>query len=675
MEHYVKLVDGKYYLSDSYLVKSGVNQRTLNNYISKANKGKSTNFRSFKERSTKKSWILFETIPPKILAKHRIQVNEDNLDYHIEKVNKTRLTKRYKAIWFVLFNAWSEPSLWMQYMPYYANLIIDKEKQRLLSKTHAIFKEIFGLQKEYALKEIHSMYLKLANAAFWTDNYNSFNKKILKAKREGISEVLVHDFILFGRQNYKLSLFAQRRIKYHYSISKAYSIQKIHSKVNEELLERGLSTLSYSTVQKFLNRPAVRNQCDIIRYGDAHAKQHLFPYIMRKEPDYQGQILQIDATILNLHCLDHNKKPIRLRLCVVIDVYSRKIIGHSLAESENSVMVLSAIRDAFENFGIIPIEIVYDGAKAFKSRDFQLFKEQAEEYGINFRTSRARNPRDKGHVERWFRTFQSSYMCEAYGSYGAGIKSTRLGERAQQELVELYQKKENLRDIDSTKKLIANLIGRYNSDTEVKYKDRINQKDPRIKKFKPSDTAKFFYDIKTIKVTSSMVVIRVDKIKYSFTIKNDRLAQEINRTKVLVRYNKNELSKIFIYEENTGRFLAKLDQDYKINLIPTEKDLVHIKERSKLVRDRIKNQISGLVEELDRGKIELNEIPIQVHNPPKLLQRVLGQAEDELLIADMLTNAEKHTKGSKKAKDKAHRKDSSDIFFKRKRKNEVEIIV
>jgi len=506
--------------------------------------------------------------------------------------------------------------MWKQYIPYYVEKYSDLEKRRLFAKTHAVFNEIFLLKKDFKMTEIHRMYLKLTSAVFWTENYVSFCRKIDKAKNEGIPETLVHDFKRFGRSRYKLSKFAQRRLKFYYSISKPYNLTEVHQKVNEELIVKGFPIISYSAVVKFLSLPKVKNQCDLLRYGEKNARQHLFPYMVRKEPSYLGEALQIDSTTLNLFSLDQNNDRIRLTLCVVMDVYSRKIVGHSLAVTENRNMILDAIKNAFETFRIIPREILFDNHKAYFSKDFVLFKDYLEEYGVNLRTARIGNAKDKGHVERWFRTFQSKYLVHVIGSYGAGIKSKKMGERIPKELEQLYFKKDNIRDIKKTKLMIAQLIKSYNLDVKKSIKNRVGEGAQKIKlkKFTDEDIAKFFFKSKTLKIRRSMLTIRQEGIKYEYTIKNRALFEKTNNTKVLVKYDANDMSMVYLFDEETGEFLSKLFQDYAIDLVATKKDLGRIKVHSIMIKNRIKEQTEELLDEFEKGRAELKSIPVQMFN-------------------------------------------------------------
>lgn len=149
----------------------------------------------------------------------------------------------------------------------YSAYYFDNSTREKFAKTHAIFIEVIKLKKEYSMKEILCIYIKLEDVVFRTENYNYFCRKINLAIRNGIEDVLVHDFKKIGRAPYKLNSFIQSRIEFYYSNPKQFSIKKITQLVNEEIILKEYKTVSYSLVQNYLKNPRVRNKCDILRYG------------------------------------------------------------------------------------------------------------------------------------------------------------------------------------------------------------------------------------------------------------------------------------------------------------------------------------------------------------------------------------------------------------------------
>lgn len=653
-------------IAHHYLEKLGFNSGTMANRLSMYKRGKTEQYAHEYDGITKTKWIFLNTIPKRVLGNFEIPIKEEVLKKEISKMEyATRHSEELKEVWSILNRAWYAPYAWKQYVPIYAGYYLDQDVRRLYAKTHSVFQEIILLKKGHKMVDIFMMYLKLDSIIGRVENYKHFCSKVLRAEREGIDQVLVHGNKRFGRKNYKLSPFAQSRLKFYYSSTKRYSRKVIYSKVNQELLEKEYPTISYSTVCNFLASRTIQNQCNILRYGEENTRKTLMPYLSRKEPRHLGEIFQVDSTVLNMHTRIENKLIARLRLCVVMDVYTRRIIGHSLAVSENNEMILDALKMAFTNFRIIPKQILYDNHKAYYSKEFGVFKDSMEEYGVVLRSSRIKNAQDKAQVERWFKTFQTSYLYEAFGHYGNGIKSKEIDSRASKELETIYQQKRNLRDFFSMEKLIAKLIDKYNSDI-ADIRKEILKPYRGARKFRDSDLAKIFFESTILTVRRSKLILRANKNKYEYTIKNELLAEKVNNTKVVVRYSPSDLSEIYLFDLDKSIFLGCLQIDYLINIVASEKDMEVIKAHNKMVNDRINSKIERLMKEFEEGKLELKSLPTQMFNSPESLSRVLAQAEDELLIMDTLPSNSKIKKDLKR-KVEERSKDITKRYFKKNR--------
>jgi len=111
--------------------------------------------------------------------------------------------------------------------------------------------------------------------------------------------------------------------------------------------------------------PAV---AELARGGKDKAKR-LYPAQRRT----RAMLDAMEAVNMDGHRLDvfvalpDTKKPVRMHLIVLQDLYSGKVVGWRLAESENRVAVRLTIGDMVENFGI-PDRIVLDNGRAFASK-------------------------------------------------------------------------------------------------------------------------------------------------------------------------------------------------------------------------------------------------------------------------------------------------------------------
>lgn len=124
-EHYKKIGDITY-LSAEYLVNCGMNRRSLENYISFYNNGKSNAFESIKDSPGKTKWIAYKSIPKKVLEKLSIPTTEEETVTLMAKMAQRDLQKKHREIWLILSNAWSNPMYWKQYVPYYTKFYLNR---------------------------------------------------------------------------------------------------------------------------------------------------------------------------------------------------------------------------------------------------------------------------------------------------------------------------------------------------------------------------------------------------------------------------------------------------------------------------------------------------------------------------------------------------------------------
>ncbi len=625
------------YLSVNYLVQYGMNRRTLENYITFFNKGKSSCFETIKDSVTKMKWISYQSIPKKTLLKLNIPITEVELVRIMEKIGERDLQKKHREIWLILSNAWSNPLSWKQYVPFYTMYYLDRGKRILFAKTHAAFNEVILLkkQKRYRLKEIHKIYLKLEKAVFWNEDYNYYSKKIRLAEENGIQDTLLHDFKRFGRNNYALTPLVKKRITFYYVSCKNYSRRQIAEMVNEELRLRGLRQISYSTVTLFLRNNEIKNRLDMLRKGEEYTQNHLLPHFTRMEPENIADVYQVDSTRLNVPYKNDDGKTSYLHLCVAMDVFTRKIIGHSFSETENIVLIMQCLRMALEEFKYVPRQIVVDSHPSYSSSEFTSFNQKMDDYGVHVRRTRPYNPRDKGHVERWFRTFSSYYLNRIMGNLGFGIKSKIEDGRACQSLERFYMKPANLRTKKQLVELIVKLIDLYNKDTMKKRGEKRLPK-PHNGKFKAWQIANIFYKAKRIKVRQGMVRLSINGRK-SYTIENIPLSEKLNDTYIMVRYDENDPSRIYLFDLKRNEYQGFLDLDVPLSIVLTPSELGRVKRVNGNHRKRIQSNFDKVVQDIDEGQIQLEALPIlQEQNPQQSLAKIMNQAEDQMLISEMI---------------------------------------
>jgi len=638
------------YISSTFLKKRGINKKSLDNCFSKFNTGKSLNFQFIKDINSNEKWVLYSSIPFKKLSQLGLPTDTKLLENVVNHDEMKNQNSNLSEISFILNNAWINPLFWKKNLSYYQDYNIDLDKKELFAKTHAVISEVIELKKNkrYKLKEIHQMYLNFENILFWTKSYQYFSKKIKKSEDKGIEQTIVHGFLRWGRNNYKVTTLAKNRIIFYYSNPKRYSRSVITEKVNEELLSKGKPTISLSSVKNIIKNEGFKNRADIVRFGRKYTEDNIIPYLRRSEPRHIAELYQIDSTRLNIQFIDDEGKFDHLYLCVMMDVFTRKIIGYSVSKTENVVMIMECIKTAFESFGYIPIQIVHDNHRSYTSKEFRKLKMVLDEYGVYTRAARRGNAKDKAHVERWFRIFGNDYLNRVIGNLGEGIRTKTEGGRTQRELEDYFKKKSNIRNKKKLVQLVFSLIKEYNRKTEMEKKSITSSK-VKMMKFQPFDIAKMFYKSKKKKVNRSMIHMQMKHENYTYTIKDHDLANEINGSFVEVRYDEEFPDTIYLFNLKTNKRYGSLKSDIRVNIVPNEKELRKIEKHNSLLRTRVQKAFNELVTEIDNGKLELDSLPtFQTLNNKEHLNRILSQSEDQLLIGDMI-NEYKVTRKTRKA--------------------------
>lgn len=629
MTNYFTLHQGRPYLSETYLYLKGISQDELTKLARKFANGTSSLCAYFQEGKAK--WFLYQALPYRWIEKFSLPKKVDEL-YTLHQMQiEDQQTAANGHIHFIFNNAWNDPIRWKPFIEKYRAYYLDNDIMIKFAKTHAVFEEILSLKGRFQMQVIFEQYKYLEDVIFQTRNQNSFRNKVRYAAIHSIEEALIHDFKRSGRGPYKIDGVIKSRIKYYYCLPKKLSCQKILKKVNNERYDRGLPPISLSSVKRVLQDRELRNTCDPIRFGKSYAERFIYPYLNRKDPVF-GELIEIDSTQLNIPYKNDNGKMQFPFLCVAMEVYSRKIIGHSLADSENKEMIISCLREALSNLQYSPKQILHDNHKAYYSRRYKKFSNAAFDLGIDFRASKVGNARDKAHVERWFGIFQTEFVNDVFGSKGEGIKTSRVGGRVSEEMEKMFTKKKYLRTKPELYKLIEVLIAKYNAAPRKKDKSPnqwIDEADKTaLKPLTRPDMAKMFYESKIRKIRNSQAALTINNKLYTYKIENRILANKLNGTEVVIMHDLNDLTVISIFDKHGHKYICDLSVEQKINIVATNKDKAKIRNGYLSLKKRIEQNLAELNGEIEAGKEQLEATPIVALNPKSQLDEVLNTAED-----------------------------------------------
>lgn len=193
----------------------------------------------------------------------------------------------------------------------------------------------------------------------------------------------------------------------------------------EEAKERGWPDLTEQAVNLWLNEPEVARKWVLARHGKEEWKRRFGHYVSRKRKSwFPNAYWAIDGTKLDWVYMTPEGIEAKLKIDVVFDVYSEKILGWSYSTTENHVDHFKALRMAAETAGHRPYLLTYDNQSGHKSETMQKLYDKlvARNKGVHYpHKAYAHN----SPVEQLFSRFQQQVLNRWGWSDKQGIRSRK----------------------------------------------------------------------------------------------------------------------------------------------------------------------------------------------------------------------------------------------------------
>lgn len=588
------------YVSIKFLVQNGLSRSTIHNGFQRYDKRKTRNWNRIVHPLNKK-WIYveYDSIPSKVKLNAKLLSKDNLIAKYLQPKTPLKTEEEISITSSQIAIKVAFSSKWRSYLAYYIDSCRDESQSIFLAKNHAVIVELLTMKKHGS--KVKNLYLAYNNCdedfKFKATDSKWFYKRLKDFETGNIYDLLVHGNIDEKGNATKLSELHMLLLKQLYKNPKKFSYQNIFKKVNIELIDKGLETISISTVQHYLSKPEVQNECKVFRNGKKWMDTNLLPHLTRRAPENIGDQWQIDSSRFQFPFINKEKKVSFLTIFVVMDIHSRKIVGYSSDISENKSMIIEGLEMAVKNCQYLPAEIVLDNGGSYSSKEFKEMEILTTINGVEWRRCKVGNPQDKGNVERFFNTFQTT-VCKLHDGYvGEGIKSKRENETYSHEYVQEILKSKFIRNRIQLERLVDELIEEYN---EL----RIGKRDaPNISYLKsnPINTVKvstnkivqMFWNKTKITIRKSMVNLTVNKINFSYSIWSEAFIYKLNGRKVYVHFYPADMSEVFLFDEDNHSFLCKLKKDHKVQLASvsqSEKDQLEIKKyggRKKSAKQKI----------------------------------------------------------------------------------------
>ncbi len=170
-------------------------------------------------------------------------------------------------------------------------------------------------------------------------------------------------------------------------------------KIVVKLREEGYN-VGRKTVRRLMQEMGIYAIYPKMNLSKRNFKEAVVPYLLRNYPvNFPNQVWSIDITYISM-------PQGHMYLTAIIDWYSRKIVGHYLADALDTDSVIHAVKEAVETHGI-PAILNSDQGCQFTSSEYKALLKS-----LHIRQSMDGKSRwaDNIMIERWFRSLKNEQI-------------------------------------------------------------------------------------------------------------------------------------------------------------------------------------------------------------------------------------------------------------------------
>ncbi|BFO64088.1 hypothetical protein KCF3NO3_00710 [Chryseobacterium sp. KCF3-3] len=209
-----------------------------------------------------------------------------------------------------------------------------------------------------------------------------------------------------------------------YCLPVKYSIPETLAKYNAVKQENQWADITEGAIKNYLDKPEIKRIWTLARHGkQAYDRKFKHTTSRDKQRWFPNVYWAIDGTKLDLVYYDpesSSKMSAIERINVVFDVYSEKIIGWSLSETENHTDHFKALKMAVQSAECRPYLFTYDQQSGHKSAKMQeLYSILVAKDGGTHYHHRARS--HSSPAEGLFNLFQEQVITKFWNTDGQGI--------------------------------------------------------------------------------------------------------------------------------------------------------------------------------------------------------------------------------------------------------------
>lgn len=313
--------------------------------------------------------------------------------------------------------------------------------------------------------------------------------------------------------------------------------------------------LSEERIRQIVKDKSVQQEITLGRDGKKYTKDMFERTIKRRPAPFPDALWSLDGTTLQLMYLDAKGKTCSdLYFVAVMDVYSDRILGYALGETETSVLVQQALRSAIRNTMMKPLQLQYDNSSANKSKECtELFKRMAT---WGFPTA-PHNGKSKP-IEPLLGRFEGGNMRHMPNFKGGNITSHSREIKANPD----FLTSQKLADLATTIEQFGLMVDIHNNtkgerDGKTPMERYRLANEHRIEMDYLSMVSAFWVERKEgARYTKDGLTIEVNKQRYTYEVETERGIEDMEfrmnwiGTKFTVKYDPDDLEYISLWFED-----------------------------------------------------------------------------------------------------------------------------
>ncbi len=225
--------------------------------------------------------------------------------------------------------------------------------------------------------------------------------------------------------------------------------------------EENWPQLTTAAIRAHLNKPQNKRVWYFERHGVDAGKNELDSLIKRRPVSFPDALISIDGTAMQLYYIDDNGElKSDLYIYLITDVYSKAIVGWSVAFTETAEMVTEALKRYVFDFGYKPLQLQYDNSSANVSTAVKALMKNMSRVAFPCKPHLGRSK----YVEPYIGHFEQRVLRHFENFKGGSPTTKNVNSKANPEL--LKKIKNQLPTQDQVLQQFEQAVGEWNSRGE-----------------------------------------------------------------------------------------------------------------------------------------------------------------------------------------------------------------